>query len=244
MPVSEFQTANGITIRIAVDRKSSSGIFGRDFVSGGLRDYFSEIKEGHWVIGKCYSPTSDFGAVLRDVVQKVSGVVPTSMPETAASHLHILLCEGVIPLNETEFLSRIQSEIRQSRLNELLDTPKMRDLRRREAELKEELRLPNTSDLKLMEWRKVTEEIRQERLKQTGRTEAPAPSTANVGSEESSLTQEERSVLVSFSEGLETVGSFMKDNKATIELLASKGLLRRSGVLSRRYQLTEKGKQA
>jgi hypothetical protein len=39
-----------------VERKSESGIFGRDFVSGGLRDYSSKSKEGFWIIAK-NSPT-------------------------------------------------------------------------------------------------------------------------------------------------------------------------------------------
>lgn len=38
MPESEYLSANGKTVRISVERKSESDVFGRDFVSGGLRD--------------------------------------------------------------------------------------------------------------------------------------------------------------------------------------------------------------
>ncbi len=240
MATTSFQSANGVTVRISVERKSASGIFGRDFVSGGMRDYFDKTKEGYWVIGKCHLRSSNLGALLRDAVQKNLGTYPLSMPETAVSHLLILLWEGSPVLDEEELLTRITSEISQGQLVEYKETTKMRELKRREAELKEELRIPNTSPLKISEWREVTEEMKRERLKQTAEEDIAAPA-AGIVSESSLITEQERIVLISVAEGLEGVGSYLRDYKGIFEDLASQGFLRRVGIFTKHYELTDKG---
>ena len=117
MPVtSESQSLNGLTVRISVERKTESRVFGRDFVSGGLRDYFDRSGQGYWIIAKCAVPTSNLGEILGEAVKLKLGSYPITMPETFASHLNVLLWEGHSEENEEEIFKALVVKIKETHL--------------------------------------------------------------------------------------------------------------------------------
>lgn len=111
--VSDFATANGASVRVSVERRSVSGVFGRDFVSGGLKDFFSQFKEGFWITAKCDLCPSNIGELLRNALKEKLGTNPIVMPQTAVSHLSLLLWEGATSLSDSELLAFIGEQARQ-----------------------------------------------------------------------------------------------------------------------------------
>lgn len=91
-----------------------SGIFGRDFLSGGLRDYFSRFKEGYWIIGKSEVNESNLGKLLRTAVHETLGSNPIVMPETETSHTVVLLWEGISKETEQGILTKIVTVVHQN----------------------------------------------------------------------------------------------------------------------------------
>ena len=101
MAVSDFISANGKSVRVSVELKSESEVFGRDFVSGGLRDFFSKSKEGYWIVGKCEEAyPSNLASLIRGASKSQLGRYPFVMPETSASHIVVALWEGKPPIDE------------------------------------------------------------------------------------------------------------------------------------------------
>lgn len=91
---ADFYSRNGIQVRIGVERRVPSGVFGRDFVSGGLKDYFEQYQAGYWVIAKCDLRRSNLPSLMRPVILNALGPGAVVMPETAASHLTTVLWTG------------------------------------------------------------------------------------------------------------------------------------------------------
>jgi zinc-ribbon domain len=91
---ADFFAKNGIQVRIGIERRVPSGVFGRDFVSGGLKDFFEQYQSGYWIIAKCDLRRSNLPALMRPVVLNALGPGAVVMPETAASHLTTVLWTG------------------------------------------------------------------------------------------------------------------------------------------------------
>lgn len=146
MAVSEFHSANGYAIKIAVERKSRSGVFGRDFISGGLIDYFSQTGDGFWLVAKCGLTASNAGTLLREAVYSRLGSYPFTMPETNASHLIVGLWEGSPSISEEELVAYIGAWVGRSQV--FRQTRRLQDdvqagtasLKEREQALRRELR--------------------------------------------------------------------------------------------------------
>lgn len=142
MPVGNFQSANGHPVRVSVERKTSSGVFGRDFTSGGLRDYFSQVPEGLWVMVRCDVPHSNLGAIVRRLLTEKCGSDPMGMPETGASHLIVFLCVGDRNVSAEQLLSDVGERLSTSQVHfdpEIDRNSRIAKLRVEEQHLEREL---------------------------------------------------------------------------------------------------------
>src|SRR3990172_10299352 len=112
---SAFYSSNGILVKVSVEMKSQSGVFGRDFVTGGSVDYFSRFKEGFYITAKRDVFPSNLGELLKNAVYKILGSYPIVMPQTFASHLYMIIWEGALSqIDESDVLSEIGRQIQQS----------------------------------------------------------------------------------------------------------------------------------
>lgn len=109
--VSNFHSANGKLVEVLVERKSESGVFGRDFISGGLRDYFSKVAEGYWIVAKCDVYPSNLTEMIREGTAAKLGSYPSVMPETFVSHLAVALWEGKSDISEEDLLAQVGAAI-------------------------------------------------------------------------------------------------------------------------------------
>ena len=74
MVVADFHSANGKEVKLGVEKRSKSGVFGKDFVSGGLKDFASRYEEdGYWIYAKCDISPSNIEEILREAVFKELG---------------------------------------------------------------------------------------------------------------------------------------------------------------------------
>jgi hypothetical protein len=100
---------------MGIERRAKSGVFGRDFVSGGLKDYFEQYKEGYWIVTKCNMRRSNLPSIMRSAVANTLGPGAIVMPETAASHLTTILWTGDNTRDPTEILKAmigiVQAEV-------------------------------------------------------------------------------------------------------------------------------------
>jgi hypothetical protein len=115
MAVSDFTSANGKSVRVSVELKSESEVFGRDFVSGGLKDFFSKSKEGYWIVSKCEEAyPSNLASLVREAAKSQLGTYPFVMPETSASHIVVALWEGRPMIGEEKLLSGVVQRLSKS----------------------------------------------------------------------------------------------------------------------------------
>jgi hypothetical protein len=170
-----------------VERKSESGVFGRDFISGGLRDYFSKVAEGYWIVAKCDVYPSNLTELLRESTAAKLGSYPSVMPETFVSHLVVALWEGKSDLSEQDLLAQVGASIQRSTIIQDLVT-----LKRRES-------------LKLL---------------------------STLG----------RDALVVVKEGNQK--RYWEKYERVFSLLAERGYLKKVGIRSKQYELTQKGMNA
>ena len=135
MAIGSFRSSNGRTVKIAVETRNESGVFGRDFVTGGLRDYAARYQQGYWITAKSSVYPSNVDQVLREAVQNTLGSPPITMPETYASHLVVHIWDGLPHFSEEQLLSKIGEKMGQSQIT--LDEERMKRARAKEiAELK------------------------------------------------------------------------------------------------------------
>jgi hypothetical protein len=135
MAVGTFRSSNGHSVKIAVEIREESGIFGKDFVTGGLRDYAAKYREGYWVTAKSSVYPSNVDRLLREIVRRILGSPPITMPETYASHLVVHVWDGVPPFDEKQLLSKIGEKIELSQI--VLDKERVERIRAKEvAELR------------------------------------------------------------------------------------------------------------
>ena len=145
--VAEFFSKNGIRVKIGVERRAKSGTFGRDFVSGGLKDYFEQFKSGYWIVAKSDLRRSNLPTLMRPVILNALGAGGIVMPETSASHLTTVLWTGDNTREPMEILKMmvglVQAEVltgdRPAKAQELVEdeepqkTPEQLEEERREA---------------------------------------------------------------------------------------------------------------
>jgi len=116
MPFAELQSSNGMPIKLSVERKNKSGVFGRDFISGGLQDYFSKSGDGFWIVAKGAELNTNLDDVMREAVKFKLSSYPITMPETYVPGLTILLWEGSSETSEDELLDCIKNRILETNL--------------------------------------------------------------------------------------------------------------------------------
>jgi len=135
MATGSFRSSNGFTVKIAVEIRNETGIFGKDFITGGLRDYATKYQQGYWITAKSSVYPSNVDQLIREDIQRLLGSPPLTMPETHASHLVVHIWDGPPPFAEDQLLSKIGEEIERSRIT--LDQERVRGIRAKEiAELK------------------------------------------------------------------------------------------------------------
>ncbi len=135
MTVGSFRSSNGRTVKIAVETRNDSGIFGKDFVTGGLRDYAAKYQHGYWITVRSSVYPSNVDQLLREAIQNTLGSPPVTMPETYASHLVVHIWDGPPSLSEDQLLSKIGERMERSHIT--LDEERVKRNRAKEiAELK------------------------------------------------------------------------------------------------------------
>ncbi len=135
MAIASFRSSNGRTVKIVVETRNESGVFGKDFVTGGLRDYAAKYQQGYWITVKTSVYPSNVDQLLRKAIQNTLGSPPVTMPETYASHLVVHIWDGLPSLTEDEHLSRIGERMEQGQIT--LDEESIKRTRAKEiAELK------------------------------------------------------------------------------------------------------------
>jgi hypothetical protein len=135
MTVGSFRSSNGRTVRIAVEIRSEAGVFGKDFVTGGLRDYAAKYQQGYWITTKSPVYPSNVDQLLREAIQNALGSPPATMPETYASHLVVHIWDGPPPFSEDQLRSKIGEKMGRSEIT--LDEERINRTRTKEiAELK------------------------------------------------------------------------------------------------------------
>jgi len=136
MAVSDFVSANGKSVRVSVERKTESEVFGRDFVSGGLKDFFSKSKEGYWIVSKCEEAyPSNLASLIREASKSQLGTYPYVMPETSASHIVVALWEGKPLIAEEKLLSGIVLSL--SKSNIVQDAELLKKVRTPESKIQQ-----------------------------------------------------------------------------------------------------------
>jgi hypothetical protein len=118
LAVAGFTSANGKLVRIAVEVRNASGIFGKDFVSGGLRDYAAKYQEGYWITARSSVFPSNVDKLLREFIQEILGSPPITMPEALVSHLVVHIWDGPPDLKEEDLLAAIGKRIEHSEVVE------------------------------------------------------------------------------------------------------------------------------
>ena len=133
--VGTFRSSNGRLVKIAVETRNASGIFGKDFISGGLRDYATQYSNGYWITARSSVHPSNVDQSLREIIYSVLGSPPITMPETYASHLVVHIWDGLPNFSEEQLLSKIGEKIQQYQIT--LDRERLERTRAKEiAELR------------------------------------------------------------------------------------------------------------
>jgi predicted transcriptional regulator len=267
---ADFLSANGKMVRIGVEAKSTSGIFGRDWISGGLRDYFNQYREGFWVIVKADIHPSNVGELVREGIRSELGTYPITMPETYASHLNVLLWEGSSILKEEELLLRLGGWIEHSRVD--LDEKRAKqgevknqvEIERRLAELKEKHAAGerNTFSYNRVEQERLLWQIQileEELLDEDERNRRRAARQQEQERTESErLVFETRDAMRYWPEEISALKRLEKKGKekvvdemsvsyttyhGSLDALIRKGLVKKVGHLNKFYELTEEGRR-
>ncbi|MDG6973951.1 MAG: hypothetical protein JRM95_03870 [Nitrososphaerota archaeon] len=116
MAEADFFSSNGERVALTVIRKEASQAFGRDFVSGGFKDFFNKFKEGYWVEAKCAVGPSNMEQVMRDAIRDTLGSGAIVMEEAYASHQVMGAWEGRATISEEDLLELLGKRVQGSKI--------------------------------------------------------------------------------------------------------------------------------
>ncbi|MDG6996044.1 MAG: hypothetical protein JRN52_08975 [Nitrososphaerota archaeon] len=124
-----FSLSNVKVVRVSVEKKSKTGVFGSDFVSGGLKDFPVVYEDGYWIVVKSELSPSNVEDAIREAILVELGSKPSIYLETKESYLIVASWKGST-IEEQDLFKRIGQKIMSTNL--ILDESRLAAMKKRQ----------------------------------------------------------------------------------------------------------------